>query len=374
MAYYIDLFSPDTYETFGKSDRLISGFRERQRNVASDIKPGDKFICYVTKISRWIGILEVTSTYFQDDKPIFYPVNDPFTIRFNVKDNVWLPLEHSIPVFDDICWNHLSFTKNLTKGSVGWTGMVRGSLRKLEDSDGEYLEKLLMKQNENPKIYPLDEIEKKKLKNPIVKTQDSKQVSVVIPENDEHAHHTQTNGTEPTTQRESIRIQALLADIGEKMNFKIWIPRSDRQRVSELWSPKTSCLLEILPLNYDDATLKTIENIDVLWIKGRSIVRAFEVEHTTSIYSGILRMADLMALQPNLNIVAHIVAPNDRKEKVLQEISRPVFAFLENGPLTESCSFISYDSVIELSGEKQLKHMSDSVLEEYAEYAEESDI
>jgi len=374
MAYYIDLFSPDTYETFGKSDRLISGFRERQRNVASDIKPGDKFICYVTKISRWIGILEVTSAYFQDDKPIFYPVNDPFIIRFIVKDNVWLPLEHSIPVFDDICWNHLSFTKNLIKGSVGWTGMVRGSLRKLEDSDGEYLEKLLIKQNENPKIYPLDEIEKKKLKNPVVKTQDSKQVSVVIPENDEHAHQTQTNGTEPTTQRESIRIQALLADIGEKMNFKIWIPRSDRQRVSELWSPKTNCLLEILPLNYDDATLKTIENIDVLWIKGRSIVRAFEVEHTTSIYSGILRMADLMALQPNLNIVAHIVAPNDRKEKVLQEISRPVFAFLENGPLTESCSFISYDSVIELSGEKQLKHMSDSVLEEYAEYAEESDI
>jgi hypothetical protein len=39
-----------------------------------------------------------------------------------------------------------------------------------------------------------------------------------------------------------------------------------------------------------------IERIDVLWLKGRSIKRAFEVEHTTSIYSGILRMADLLAL------------------------------------------------------------------------------
>jgi len=58
--------------------------------------------------------------------------------------------------------------------------------------------------------------------------------------------------------------------------------------------------------------------------------KSFEVEHTTSIYSGILRMADLMALQPNLNIRAHIVAPFDRKDKVLQEISRPVFAFLES--------------------------------------------
>lgn len=80
MAYYIDLFSLDTYEAFAKSDRSISGFRERQRGVASDIKPGDKFICYMTKLSRWIGILEVESNYFQDNKPIFYPANDPFVI------------------------------------------------------------------------------------------------------------------------------------------------------------------------------------------------------------------------------------------------------------------------------------------------------
>ena len=38
-------------------------------------------------------------------------------------------------------------------------------------------------------------------------------------------------------------------------------------------------LLERLPLNYDDTTLRTIEQIDVLWLKGRSIRRAFEVEH-----------------------------------------------------------------------------------------------
>lgn len=42
--------------------------------------------------------------------------------------------------------------------------------------------------------------------------------------------------------------------------------------------------------------------------KEKTIIRVFEVEHTTSIYSGILRMADLMALQ-NLNIKTHIVAP-----------------------------------------------------------------
>ena len=56
--------------------------------------------------------------------------------------------------------------------------------------------------------------------------------------------------------------------------------------------------LSVLPLNYNEPTLQTIEQIDVLWLRGRAIVRAFEVEHTTAVYSGILRMVDLLALQP----------------------------------------------------------------------------
>ncbi|HEY5535978.1 MAG TPA: hypothetical protein VIL99_13720 [Ignavibacteria bacterium] len=371
MTYYIDLFSPETYEAFKNSDRKISGFRDRQKGIASEIKPGDKFICYITKISRWFGILEVDSNYFVDNKPIFYTSNDPFVIRFNVKNDFILPLENSLPMNFDVCWENLSFTKGKAKNDRSWTSMVRGSLRKLSDEDGKYLEGLIIAQLTNPVIYSLMDEDKKKLKSTSVKTQDSKQVNVSIPENEEIS---KIESSYIQTPRDSNKIQALLAEIGERMNLRIWIPRSDRQKVVDIWKPKTKCLVEELPLNYDDATLKTIENIDILWIKGRSIVRAFEVEHTTSIYSGILRMADLMALQPNLNINAHIVAPLERKEKVLQEISRPVFAFLEKGPLSESCTFISYDSIIELSKERKLEYMTDAVLEEYAEYAEESEI
>ena len=71
------------------------------------------------------------------------------------------------------------------------------------------------------------------------------------------------------------------------MGFKIWIPRGDRGRVRELVNEKERpAFLEDLPLNYDTTTIDTIELIDVLWLKGRSIVRAFEVEHTTAVYSG----------------------------------------------------------------------------------------
>jgi hypothetical protein len=154
------------------------------------------------------------------------------------------------------------------------------------------------------------------------------------------------------------------------MGMSIWIPRADRAAVTREQHHSPDHLLDRLPLNYDDATLGTIENIDVLWLQGRSIARAFEVEHTTAIYSGLLRMADLLALQPNMDIRLHIVAPLGKREKVFQEIRRPVFSLLERGPLAESCTYLSYDSLRELAEQRHLEHMGDSVLDEYAQEAE----
>ena len=81
-------------------------------------------------------------------------------------------------------------------------------------------------------------------------------------------------------------------------------------------------------------------------------------------------MADLLALQPNMDIKLHLVAPASRRDKVFQEIQRPVFSLLEKGPLADYCTFMSYDSLIELSRLKHLSYVSDGVLEEYEEVAE----
>src|SRR5438552_1099683 len=102
MAYFTDLFSPETYEAFSRSDRSISGFRIRQQNVAKRIKPGDKLVCYMTKLSRWGGILEVVEGPFLDNKPLFYAEADPFIVRFRVKPSVWLPVEKAIPIHEHI--------------------------------------------------------------------------------------------------------------------------------------------------------------------------------------------------------------------------------------------------------------------------------
>ena len=173
--------------------------------------------------------------------------------------------------------------------------------------------------------------------------------------------------------RESLQMQVALSEIGSLMGFQIWLPRADRTRVLTKWKPEPRVLLENLPVGFNQATMKTIEQIDVLWLKGLSIVRAFEVEHTTSVYSGILRMADLLAMQPNLKIRLHIVAPASRREKVFQEIRRQVFAHLEGGALSGICTYLSYEKVADLRGQQNLVYLSDKVLEKYEEKVQDAD-
>jgi hypothetical protein len=87
-----------------------------------------------------------------------------------------------------------------------------------------------------------------------------------------------------------------------------------------------------------------ISLIDVVWLRGkRQIAAAFEVEHTTSVYSGLLRMADLAALAPNLNFPLYIVAPERRLDKVRRELARPTFQLLE---LHRRCEFFSSEALI----------------------------
>lgn len=367
MAYYVDLFSPETYQAFCKSSRTVSGFRLRHQGFAAQVKPGDVFVCYLTKLSRWFGLLEVVDGPYKEDSPLFVAEEDPFVVRFRVKPIVCLDIEHALPIHDEAIWSGLSFTRELKKGSTRWSGIVRSSFRRMDDEDGRFLVEQLRAQAENPRAFPLSEQEERKLKTLTI-TRPDKVVPVTVPE-DSATEEDDVVEIAPQS-RESIKIQASLADIGSRMGMTIWLPMADRGRVLQEWKENTNALVERLPLNYDDTTLRTIQQIDVLWLRGRSIVRAFEVEHTTSVYSGILRMADLLALQPNMDIKLHIVAPSVRREKVFQEIRRPVFSLLERGPLADSCTYLSYDSIEELAAQPLLAHLSDSVLDEFAEESE----
>ena len=352
----------------------MAGYRKRHHKRCTEIRPGDLLICYLRQLSRWSGVLEVQDKFFWNENRKLYGMEEFLPLCFKVKSLVTLEMEAAVPIKEEEVWNRLSITRKYQLGQSGWAGFFLNSLNRFDESDGRYLVDLLREQQANPKSYPFTEKDRRRIaQEKKIRTHD-REVEVEIPEPDEDDVVIQGPVADPVPEKEileSIRMQAKVARIGAEMGFRIWVPRNDRARVLALIpADKHGTFLEELPLNYGDLTLRTIEQIDVIWLKGRSMARAFEIEHSTAVYSGLLRMADLLALQPNMNIRLHIVAPDDRREKVLREIKRPTFSLLERGPLYEQCSFLSYDSVNELNDNPKLAHINDSILAEYEEFTE----
>ena len=150
---------------------------------------------------------------------------------------------------------------------------------------------------------------------------------------------------EPTTRHTEIQYQLL--KFGAELGLDVWVARNDRsKRYNGELLGAMSNMLDELPTQFNDATNRTIELIDVLWLKSNTILAAFEIEATSSVYSGLLRMSDLLALQPNLDLALYLVAPDERRTKVKQEIARPTFALREK-PLPRICGFLGFAKLME---------------------------
>jgi hypothetical protein len=93
---------------------------------------------------------------------------------------------------------------------------------------------------------------------------------------------------------------------------------------------------------FDENTRRIVQNIDVLWLRKNVIRKAFEIESTTSIYSGLLRLNDLVLAQPNIQIDLYIAASSAKRERVYNQLLRPSFQ-----TLMQKCEFISFEQVAE---------------------------
>ncbi len=122
-------------------------------------------------------------------------------------------------------------------------------------------------------------------------------------------------------------IQGALRDLGKSLGFDVWVAANDRGRAYGAGSLGDGCLAE-LPVQAGTGG-EAIRLIDVVWLEsGRGrVAAAFEVEHSTSIYSGIVRMLDLaLGSDSGAQSVLFLVAPDDRREQVAQQLRRPAFA------------------------------------------------
>ena len=124
MKYLLDLFTPETWLAFRESGATVTGFRERHRSLATErAGQGDIFLCYLTRVSRWCGVLQVESEAFYDDSPI-HGDPDPFTVRFKVKPIVMLDPESAIPIYNDRVWNTLTITNQHERGNALVDGIL----------------------------------------------------------------------------------------------------------------------------------------------------------------------------------------------------------------------------------------------------------
>ncbi len=120
-------------------------------------------------------------------------------------------------------------------------------------------------------------------------------------------------------------MQYHLLKIGHSLGYDVISASNDRSKCHNRNNFSSISLAAFPDMDIDRDTFKTIKLIDVVWFeKGTNkIVCAFEVEKSTSIYSGILRLEDLSFSLSKNPPTLFLAAPNNREKEILLQLNRP---------------------------------------------------
>ena len=150
------------------------------------------------------------------------------------------------------------------------------------------------------------------------------------------------------------KIQGILAELGKSLGFTVWIARNDHRnkyKNQELGKLSSKTFPLIVPQDFPQKTEKIIQLIDVIWFRKefQQIEAAFEVVCTTSIYSGLLRMADLSLCSkrglfgynaPDFH--CYTVIPKARKRSFEKQLGRPTF---QEHQIFQLCKAINIEDI-----------------------------
>ena len=211
--YWLDLFTGKTWEEFLKNGADVTGFRETRRRVAQKINAGDYLICYLTGLSRLIGILEVKSKCYFDKTPIW--ADEAFPCRFKVKAIYALDAKTAVPIQE--LKDKLSMFRNM-KSKRSWIGPLRGSPAEFSTQDGEIIVEAIKNVKENPVERDYDQ--RKYWRRPQV--YESKVGPVTVP--DEEKEQEPVTEVEKGTSHEEI--QWLLLKLGSDLGLDVYVARS----------------------------------------------------------------------------------------------------------------------------------------------------
>jgi hypothetical protein len=316
-AFWNDVFTVETWNEAVAHGLTTSGFRKIRLKIAKRVRVGDVLICYLHGHSRFIGALEVTGEAYYAEEPRIWKV-DAFPVRLNVRPIVTVEPAAGVSVKSVIDRLHMLEGKDKSN----WGAFFQGSPRAMPAVDGQLILSELQDAVRSPRVVQM---------KPISETAVAQESSAAAATTDDR----------PAV-RQHVEVQAELLKLGRSLGLQPWVARGDRGHLYEEGHTLADLSVKELPPLFASAAQRIIESIDVLWLKEGSPIAAFEVEHTTDVYSGLLRMADLITVQPFIHIRLFIVAPAAREPKVKRELLRPTFARLPI-PLGELCGYISFE-------------------------------
>jgi hypothetical protein len=140
------------------------------------------------------------------------------------------------------------------------------------------------------------------------------------------------------------QVQTMLGAIGVGKRHDVWIPANDRGKLDWALSERFESM-NVLPAGFERVQ-SILQEVDVIWVRPGSteITAMFEVEHSTPVYSGLLRFNDIHLAAPNLKARFSVVSNDERRALFVRQLARPTF---QASRLCESCSFLDYANVYE---------------------------
>ena len=136
IRYWMQVFNVNTWRVFLESGGCVTGFRETRWNyIQRTIRPGDRFLCYLSGVSKWVGVLNVLSEPYLDTSRIWQ--EELFPCRVAVSVMARLPVEKALPILDFKERLSIFETRN-------WSMHFITSPAKWKNHDGEIVESAIL--------------------------------------------------------------------------------------------------------------------------------------------------------------------------------------------------------------------------------------
>ena len=144
VSDYVGVFTIDSWREFLRHGGNVMGFNINKSNSVNKLNTGDRILCYLSKVSAFVGWMEVVGQPYLDNNPIWtdglYPVRLPVKVVEN------LSLSNAVPIKS--LKEELSFMEG-RENNISWSIYVRTSPRRWSPLDAEIVRMAIAKKTKS---------------------------------------------------------------------------------------------------------------------------------------------------------------------------------------------------------------------------------